>query len=86
MFTLGQQVICTNILPLAGNSVAPSLRDGVEYVVEDICLDKKGNKHLDVGPKSQYNYITSFETKEELPNGDKIHWCHPSRFKITDIL
>lgn len=49
--------------------------------IKEIILDAEGNQHLDVGLKSHLNYITSYETKEDLPRGKEIHWCHPSRFE-----
>lgn len=76
-----QTLKCINSMPLKGNSVAPPVHLGCEYRLIDVCFDKKGNPHYNVGLVSKYNWITSFETGEELPNGDKIHWCHPSRFK-----
>lgn len=72
---------CINIAPLEGNTVAPPLKLGEEYDIKTITNDSEGNEHWDVGLVSQYNYITSHETKEELPQGDKVHWCHPSRFE-----
>ena len=66
---------------MEGNKVAPPLELGKIYLVDRRTLDENGNEHLDVGLKSKYNYIRSWETKEELPDGDKIHWCHPSRFE-----
>lgn len=79
-FTEGQKVTCINILPLPGNSIAPPLEHDKEYTVQEIVLDKKGNQHLHVGLISTVNFVTSYETKEELPDGDSKHWCHPSRF------
>jgi hypothetical protein len=81
-FTEQQVVTCTNVKPLEGNDVAPPLVMCKEYTIIGICIDRQGNQHLDVGLKSKYNYIRSHETGEELPHGDKIHWCHPSRFEI----
>ncbi len=54
---------------------------GESKTVKEITLDRKGNQHLDVGVPSSVTFVRSWETKEELPNGDKIHWCHPSRFQ-----
>lgn len=80
MYKIGQVLKAINNLPLEGNKVAPLLIVGETYVIEDIIEDKEDNQHLDVGILSEYEYIRSWETKEDLPNGDKIHWCHPSRF------
>lgn len=82
-FEVGQIVKAVNLLPLEGKKVAPPLEELVEYTVNEIILDKKGNQHLDIGLLSEYNYISSFETGEELERGDKIHWCHPSRFILA---
>lgn len=79
---VGDQITCVNIRPLEGNDVAPPLVDGKTYPLLQIIKDSAGNEHFDVGLESKYNYIRSYETKEELPTADKIHWCHPSRFVI----
>lgn len=83
-FEIGQTVLCQKVAPLPGNSIAPPLELNKEYPVLGITLDSKGNQHIDVGLVSRYNFITSFETREELPNGDAIHWCHPSRFILVE--
>lgn len=80
-FVVNEIVIPINNEPLSGNTVAPPLILNEPVIIKAIQLDKQGNQHIDVGLYSEYNYITSFETKEELKDGDKIHWCHPSRFK-----
>ncbi len=80
MYTVGDTVIATNNEPLPGNDYAPELELTKEYPVIEIILDSKGNQHLDVGLKSKLGYVRSYETEEKLPRGDKIHWCHPSRF------
>lgn len=76
---------CINVEPLAGNDVAPPLELGVEYTLKSIVYDAEGNPHYDVGLKSEFNYIRSWETDEELDRGDKIHWCHPSRFEKVEL-
>ena len=85
MHTEGQKVIAINNKPLAGRSVAPKLEIDKEYEILSIVLDSKGNQHLNVGLPSELNYVTSFETSEELPDGVKIHWCHPSRFRLAEV-
>jgi hypothetical protein len=80
-FEEGQNVKCLHVEPLLGNDIAPPLKSGEIYRVKKIVLDKQGNQHLDVGLVSKYKYISSFDTGEHLPDGDKIHWCHPSRFE-----
>ena len=77
------EVKAINIEPLAGNDKAPPLELGKTYKVKQIILDSKGNEHYDVGLVSELNYVRSWETKEELPNGATIHWCHPSRFETV---
>jgi len=68
-----------NDAPLSGNKVAPPIVIGEEYPIKNIVLDRQGNQHLDLGLISLYEYITSWETKEELPDGDRVHWVNPSR-------
>lgn len=80
-FEVGDDVEIVNDQPLKGNSVSPPVTMGGKHKVKDITLDKEGNQHLDLGLESDYSYITSYETGEELPNGDTVHWCHPSRCK-----
>jgi hypothetical protein len=89
----GDKVIAINNQPLeysepleTKTKVAPPLILGQEYEIKEVILDSKGNEHLDVGIKSQYGFIRSFETNKELPRGDKIHWCHPSRFKALFLV
>src|SRR5690606_12606755 len=82
-FEIGQTVKVVLVDPLPGNDVAPDLTLGDHKVIQDICTDRKGNQHLDVGLESNINYVTSWETGEELPGGDIVHWCHPSRFELV---
>lgn len=77
---------CINAQPLGNNENGPALKDGEVYTLHGICKDSKGNQHYDVGLESNLNYVSSFETGEELPDGDKIHWCHPSRFIVLGEL
>ncbi len=77
---IGKKVVCIDNKPLRFNDVAPPLVLEKEYTIQDVVFDSKGNPHFDVGLVSKYNYIRSIETKEDLPDGNKIHWCHPSRF------
>jgi len=83
-FEIGNEVVCKNIKCLEGNNFAPPLVFEEKYKVINIILDNKENQHLDVGLKSKLNYVTSWDTKEVLPDGDKIHWCHPSRFELVN--
>lgn len=79
-FLVGDNVEVVNNTPLKGNENCPKLTIGDSYKVKGITLDKKGNQHLDIGLESNLNFVISYETKEELPQGHLIHWCHPSRF------
>lgn len=79
-FKEGQNVTVVSNLPLPGNDKSPTLRIGNKLTIRKIVLDSKGNQHLDVGVSSTVAYVRSYETGEELPEGDKIHWCHPLRF------
>lgn len=83
-FEVGQVLICKNNDCLKGNDYAPDLKVGNRYQIAKIILDSKGNQHLDVGLKSNLNFVRSFETKEKLPEGETIHWCHPSRFELLN--
>ncbi len=83
LFNVDDSVICIFSGALKGNDNYPNLELAKEYIIKDIVLDSEGNQHLDVGLESELNYIRSWETKEELPRGNKVHWCHPSRFKLT---
>ena len=80
LFSVGDEVRAVNIKPYEKNGVAPPLIEQENYTIKSITIDSKNNQHLDVGLVSEYNYISSRETAEELRNGDTIHWCHPSRF------
>lgn len=73
-------VICKDIAPLTGNTVVPPLEIDKEYNIKSIIICGCGKEHYDVGLVSTYNYVTCHFCKEELKDGDKIHWCHPSRF------
>lgn len=74
-------MICINDKPLEGNEIAPPVKIGEEYTVETIYACLCGQEHYDVGLKSKHNYIRCHNCKREIPKGDIIHWCHPSRFE-----
>lgn len=78
---VGDKIIAVNVEPLKGNDEAPKLELGKEYEIIEIAEDSRGNPHFDVGLLSGLKFVRSWETKEELPRGDSIHWCHPSRFE-----
>ncbi len=82
---IGSKIKCINNQPLKGNDVAPPLVVGDEYTIQDLVFDSEGFYHYDVGLKSNYNWINSIHTNKPLPHGDKIHWCHPSRFEAVEI-
>lgn len=79
-----QKLKCINVKPLQGNDVAPPLELGKEYELKAIHTDRLNYPHYDVGLVSRYNYVTSFETADTLPNSGigGTHWCHPSRFEV----
>lgn len=83
VYEVDDEVVITNDAPLVGNEVAPPVIIGDKYKIQHIVYDKKRNQHLDLGLKSQYNFIRSWETDEELPEGNKIHWVHPSRVELV---
>ena len=83
MFEVGQKVRVVMVEPLAGNEIAPALTLGEEKIINEIVLDREGHQHLDVGLASTLYFVRSWETKEDLPRGHKIHSCHPSRFELV---
>lgn len=78
MIQKGDKLKCIFNTVLPGNTIAPDLKLGSEYIAQAICLDSAGNQHIDVGVESDVNSVTSYATKERLPEGP--HWCHPNRF------
>ena len=81
-FAVGQKLKCINSGVLKDNENGPELVQGEIYPVNEIILDAAGNQHLDVGLVSKLAYVTSYDNGERLERGDKIHWCHPSRFRL----
>lgn len=77
----GDTIICIKTDVLPGNGIAPPLKLEKEYTIREVIQDSKGNPHFDVGLPSDLFTISSWDTGELLPRGDKIHWCHPSRFR-----
>ena len=76
----GTTMLCVNINPLEGNTIAPPLTKDADYPILNVHTCPCGQEHYDVGIKSQVNYVRCYKCSEELVDGDKIHWCHPSRF------
>jgi hypothetical protein len=79
-FYVGSQITCIETKPLPGNRIAPSLKDGQYYQVEQVFTCVCGQEHLHVGLQSVANYINCYRCGKEIPEGDTKHWCHPSRF------
>lgn len=80
---VGDKLLVINIDKLSGHDVAPPLTLGETVELIQIIHDSAGHPHFHVGLTSNYNWVTSYETGEKLPNGDLIHWCHPSRFTLN---
>lgn len=85
---IGIIVRIINDKPFPGKKIGPPIEKGQEYPIKDIYWEvSKGDSpnylHLDLGLLSEYNFITSQDTGEELPNGDRIHWVHPSRVEVV---
>lgn len=81
-YVIGQDVRVVKTDKLSGNEIGPpGLVMGEKKKVLDIVLDGQGNQHLDLGIKSDVNFVSSYETAEVLPNSQVggVHWCHPSR-------
>lgn len=81
-FKVGDVVKILNDAPLSGNTVAPPVVIGEEHEVKGFIIDERGDQHIDLGLKSQYEYVSNWKTGVPLPDGDKIHWVHPSRLKL----
>ncbi len=75
------KVTAIMIDPLAGNKIAPPLELNKQYEVKETITCGCGKEHYDVGLASAYAYVSCHSCGEELRDGDKIHWCHPSRFE-----
>lgn len=66
--------------PMPGNKIAPELK--IEQVVslKQIYRCKCGEHHYDVGLISELEFVRCYKCKEVLPESDRVHWCHSSRF------
>lgn len=84
IYAVDDEVEIINEEPLTGNTIAPPIKVGEKYKVKNIVLDRLNNQHLDLGLVSKYTYITSWGTREELPDGDTVHWVHPTRVKLIN--
>lgn len=80
---VGDSLKVVNNKPLKHNDIAPPLVVGDTVNVKQTYLCKCGQDHIDVGLVSQYKYVRCYKCAKELPNGDTIHWCHPTRFEIV---
>lgn len=78
---IGDAIVCKNTAPLSGNEVAPPLEMDKDYEANNVHVCECGQAHIDVGLKSVYNWVRCYKCDTHLPNGDSIHWCHPTRFE-----
>lgn len=78
----GDSLRVVNDKYLPGNDVKPDLKEGEIKTAEDVYYCKCGEEHIDVGLISEWNYISCYKCDEQLPLGDRIHWCHSSRFEV----
>lgn len=76
----GDMLEAANVQPMPGNEIAPPLILGDAYPFQKEHICGCGEKHFDVGLLSKVNFVTCYKCEEKLPGGDKIHWCHASRF------
>ncbi len=84
MFRPGEIVKPIFFSPLPGRSKAPQLVAENAYPIKSIIWDSQNYPHFNVGLESKLNFVTSYETGEELRDGDRIHWCHPIRFILVE--
>jgi hypothetical protein len=80
-FIVGDKLKCINADRFPSKEVAPPLKVGEIYELKEIITTVGHHDHLDVGLKSNYNYISCEKTGVQIPRGEFIHWCHPSRFE-----
>jgi len=80
--SVGAALICKNDKPLKGNTIAPPVKLDETYEAKQVITCSCGKKHIDVGLVSEFNWVSCNDCKEVLPESDKIHWCHPSRFEL----
>jgi predicted SprT family Zn-dependent metalloprotease len=78
----GDHLRVVNDKYLPGNDVKPNLENGEVRTAKNTYTCKCGELHIDVDLPSDWNYISCHKCDEQLPEGDKIHWCHSSRFEI----
>lgn len=83
-FEVGDKVTCINAAILSKTGEGPALKPDQQYVIkaETTCACC-GKQHLDVGLVSALAFVSCLDGGKKLENGDKIHWCHPSRFIPT---
>ena len=80
-FEPGDVVQVWHTEPLPGKKVGPKFQHGT--IVLNVFTDSAGYQHLDIGIKTDLNFITSYETGEKLPSENNVHWCHPLRFHLV---
>lgn len=80
---IGEIIRAIHVKPFPSNTVAPPLKLGKSYFLNNKYTDIQGNVHFDVGLESKFEFVTSLETGEILPRSFEIHWCHPSRFEFA---
>ncbi|MFT5360094.1 MAG: hypothetical protein ACI88L_000575 [Candidatus Paceibacteria bacterium] len=87
--TPSRRITCINTDKLKGNEHAPLLEKGKTYPTLEVHIDTDGNPHIEVGIRTDLNFITAYkegvlvENREKLPAENNIHWCHPSRFELA---
>lgn len=80
---INDTLLCVFDGHLPDNDCGPDVTINTIYTPRGIMQCACGQNHIDVGLPSMLNYVTCYKCKEVLANGDKIAWCHPSRFQIV---
>lgn len=84
-FVTGDHIRVIKDDPMPGNDKGPDILKGQEYPVEEIYICKCGEEHVDIGELSDFNIISCYKCREELPGGDVTQWCHSSRFEKVNV-
>lgn len=77
----GEELVVKFVAPLSESGIAPPLNVGQKVSLRRSYICECGEIHLDVGLESKHNWISCHKCGEELPEGDKTHWAHISRFE-----